>query len=199
MKITLIRHGITEGNKRRLFYGGRDIPLLPEGEAELKRLAEAGGYPSAPRYYTSGMLRAEQSLKALYGDIPHGVLPDMRETDFGIFEMRSYEELLGDPEFLKWCEGDNEANVCPGGESGVITTERAMRALKTVIDAGEDAVIVAHGGVIGGLMMALFPGTGGRDVYTPAPGCGFTIEFKDGEPAGFTRVPDSFETSRDAL
>ena len=31
MKLTLIRHGITEGNARRLYYGAADIPLLPEG------------------------------------------------------------------------------------------------------------------------------------------------------------------------
>ena len=32
MKLTLIRHGITEGNARLLYYGAADIPLLPEGE-----------------------------------------------------------------------------------------------------------------------------------------------------------------------
>ena len=39
MKLTLIRHGITEGNARRLYYGAADIPLLPEGEEALRRLA----------------------------------------------------------------------------------------------------------------------------------------------------------------
>ena len=37
-KICLIRHGITEGNKNRLYYGYADIPLAEEGIAALKEL-----------------------------------------------------------------------------------------------------------------------------------------------------------------
>ena len=37
-RICLIRHGITEGNKRRLYYGHADIPLAPEGVEELKKV-----------------------------------------------------------------------------------------------------------------------------------------------------------------
>ena len=35
MKLTLLRHGITEGNRRRLYYGSTDLPLLSEGWAAL--------------------------------------------------------------------------------------------------------------------------------------------------------------------
>ena len=31
MKLTLLRHGITEGNRRRLYYGSTDLPLLRKG------------------------------------------------------------------------------------------------------------------------------------------------------------------------
>ena len=34
-RIILIRHGITEGNKKRWFYGAADIPLSQEGREEL--------------------------------------------------------------------------------------------------------------------------------------------------------------------
>ena len=37
MKLTLLRHGITEGNRRRLYYGSTDLPLLPG------RVGGAGG------------------------------------------------------------------------------------------------------------------------------------------------------------
>ena len=39
--IYLIRHGITDGNKRRLYYGSTDLPLAPEGIAALKERCEA--------------------------------------------------------------------------------------------------------------------------------------------------------------
>ncbi|MCR5808870.1 MAG: histidine phosphatase family protein [Clostridiales bacterium] len=189
MKLTLLRHGNTEGNVRGLYYGASDIPILPESEEELKALAEKGGYPVVGKYYTSGMKRAEQSFAALYGDIPHEALPGMREIDLGEFEMRSYEELKNDPKFIEWCTGDNEKNVCPGGESGEQVTDRALAALKPIIEAGEDAVIITHGGVIGGVLARLFPNPNGRFAFTPGTGTGYTVEFDGTKPVRFCKTP----------
>ena len=55
MKLTLLRHGQTEGSLRDLYYGATDLPVLPESLATLRE--SAGRYPTAPRYYTSGLLR----------------------------------------------------------------------------------------------------------------------------------------------
>ena len=114
MKLTLLRHGQTEGSLRDLYYGATDLPVLPESLAALHE--SAGRYPTAPRYYTSGLLRTEQTLQAIYGDVPHTALPGLREMDFGDFEMRSYEELKDDPAFRRWMT-DSEHNPCPNGES----------------------------------------------------------------------------------
>ena len=70
MKLTLIRHGLTEGNIRRLYYGAMDLPLLPDGIEALHALRDGGGYPEAEQYFTSGMTRTEQTFAALYGDRP---------------------------------------------------------------------------------------------------------------------------------
>ena len=75
MKLTLLRHGITEGNRRRLYYGSTDLPLLQEGWEALEDLRAQGGYPTATRYYTSGMIRTEQTLLALYGPVSHPGAP----------------------------------------------------------------------------------------------------------------------------
>lgn len=189
MKLILLRHGETEGNKRGLYYGAADIPITNESEAALRELGKSGKYPGAAKYFTSGMLRAEQSFAALYGDTPHGILPDMREINLGDFEMRSYEELKDDPAFIEWCAGDNEKNVCPGGESGEQVTERALASLKPLIEAGEDALIITHGGVIGGLLARLFPNPLGRFAFTPAPGTGYTVEFSGTEPVKYYKTP----------
>ena len=58
MILTLIRHGQTEGSINDLYYGAADIPVLPESLAELHE--NAARYPTAPRYFTSGMLRTER-------------------------------------------------------------------------------------------------------------------------------------------
>ena len=190
MKLTLIRHGVTEGNFKRLYYGSTDLPLLKSSEDALKQMGKAGGYPSAQHYYTSGMLRTEQTLLALYGNIEHEVLTDIREIDFGDFEMRTYEDLKNDPAYLKWIDGDNEQNICPNGESGVIVTTRALAALKAVIDRDEDAVCITHGGVIGGLMSHWFPSPNGRYLFTPDPGTGYTVTFTGGKPVDYQKVPN---------
>lgn len=44
-KICLIRHGITEGNQKRLYYGSSDIPLAEEGIEMLRSLSAQEIYP----------------------------------------------------------------------------------------------------------------------------------------------------------
>lgn len=188
MKLTMIRHGITEGNKNGLYYGSTDLPLLEEGKKALEALKGELHYPKAKHYYTSGMLRAEQSFKIIYGDIPHGILPGLREIDLGDFEMRTYEQLKDDPDFIAWITGDNEANICPNGESGDGVTQRALAELEPIIAAGEDAVIITHSGVIGGVLRRLFK-KGTRYDYRVDPGYGFTVEFINGEPVSLEKVP----------
>lgn len=187
MTLTLLRHGQTEGNRLRLYYGRTDLPLSPEGLDELLALRETASFPKG-RLYTSGLLRAEQTLRALYGDQPHQVLPDLREMDFGDFEMKSYAQLKEDPDYQRWITGDNEINVCPGGESAAQMLERAEKALLPLIGQEEDAVCITHGGVIAGLMLLWFA-EGNRYTWTPQPGRGFCVTFADGRPVSFCPAP----------
>ena len=188
MKLTMIRHGKTEGNIKGLYYGKTDLPLLQEGIDALNENKQNHIYPQANKYYTSGMLRTEQTFRVLYGETPHEILHDLREIDCGDFEMRSYEQLKDDPAFQEWITGDNEANICPNGESGNAVTERSLAALEPIIAAGEDAVIITHGGVIGGVLCRLF-GRGTRYDYHVEPGFGFTVEFVDGKPVSMEKTP----------
>ncbi|MBR4599135.1 MAG: histidine phosphatase family protein [Treponema sp.] len=86
------------------------------------------------KIFTSGLKRTSQSLGILYPEIilqqacvpatsfekksesPSKdelfseivIEPSFREIDFGDFEMKSYEELKGNPEYQKWLEGEAE-------------------------------------------------------------------------------------------
>ncbi len=64
----MIRHGITEGNQKRLYYGSSDIPLAEEGIEMLRNLSAQEIYPddTDAKYYTSGMLRTEQTFSLIY-------------------------------------------------------------------------------------------------------------------------------------
>ena len=186
MKLTLLRHGETEGSRRDLYYGAADIPVLPESLEALRRKALTGVYPTAEHYYVSGMQRTIQTLHAMYGDVPYTVLPGLREMDFGDFEMRpSTGDLEKDPQFSVWCE-DSEHNICPNGESAPQVLARSLAAIQTVIDAGEDAVCVIHGGVTSGLMMHWFGGT--RYDFIVAPGTGFQVIFDGKKPIKYLKI-----------
>lgn len=136
------------------------------------------------------MTRTEQTFAALYGDRPHGTLPGMQEMRFGEFEGKTYADLKDDPAFRAWCSGDYENNVCPGGESWNGLTDRALQALAPILAQEKDTVIVAHGGVIGGLMYRWFPGMPHRFVWTPDPGHGYQITFEGGKPVSYCTIPE---------
>ena len=190
MKLTLIRHGLTEGNLKRWYYGGVDIPLAPEGEAALRALREQYDYPTAPRYYTSGMIRTEQTLAILYGDQPHTVVPGLREMNFGDWEQCSYEDLKDDPAFIAWATGDVEHHVAPNGESFAQVYDRVGEAILPILEKNEDAVCVVHGGVIAFLLKRWFP-TDLAHTYerTPEPGHGYQVTFTNGVPVEYIPVP----------
>lgn len=191
MILTLIRHGLTEGNLRRLYYGGADIPLAPEGEAALRRLRETAEYPRGQDYYTSGMVRTEQTFAILYGDTPHTQVPGLREMDFGAWEMKSYEDLKDDPAFQEWCTGDVEQHQAPGGDSFQMVYDRVGEAIVPILARGRDAVCVVHGGVIVMLLRRWFPANLEQTyARTPEPGHGYQVVFDgDGKPVSFTPIP----------
>ena len=109
----------------------------------------------------------------LFGDVPYEVEPRFCEVDFGIFEMRSYDQLKYTPEYQAWLAGDNEKNVPPKGESGVLMKERVLKAFSEI---KEDTCVITHGGVIASIMEYLFPNEGkNRYQWQPKPGCGYAI------------------------
>ena len=171
MTIYLIRHGKTEANEKHLYCGSTDLALSEKGREELAGLR----YDiQNVRFLTSGMKRADETLGILFGDVPFEVEPQFREVDFGIFEMRGYEELKDDPAYQVWITGDNEANVPPRGESGAQMKQRVLEALSRI---REDTCIVTHGGVIASIMEHLFPEEGkNRYQWQPQNGRGYCLQ-----------------------
>ena len=190
-RIILLRHGRTQANDQWLYCGSTDLPLSDSGRVQLEKLRESCAWPDigAFRVYTSGMRRTEETLEVIFGDVAHCAEPGFREMDFGRFEMHSYEELCTDEEYRAWCDGDNEANVTPGGESGRQMTARVIEAFEKVKERGEDALIVCHGGPIAAVMAHLFPDTGkNRFQWQPKNGTGYMITF-DGDRISWETIP----------
>lgn len=189
-RLYLIRHGMTEPLKKRMYYGATDVPLLPEGIEDLKRLRQEGGYPDldGKQLFSSGMLRAEQTLQCLYDDAEHGQLPEFREMSFGAFEMKTYEDLKDDPVYQAWIgTGNYFENQSPGGESGAIMAKRVGAALDLLLQEEKDTVLVCHGGTILVIMSLLFPGQK-ENLFHWQPPVGYGYEI-DLEQKTYTMLP----------
>lgn len=200
--IHFIRHGMTEGNVKRWYYGRLDIPLLDEGKEQLRALSEQGIYPVTPRadYYTSGLIRTIQTMEEIFGEREYEVIDEFKEMMFGDFEGKTYEELKHLDEYQAWIS-EKEGNVrTPNGESRMEFFNRVMVGFDKVKKLhrmkefslrheGADAhsVVVCHGGVISALMMGLFEGER-RHFYEwiPDPGHGYTLKIEDGVPVSYT-------------
>lgn len=204
--IHLIRHGITEGNKQRWMYGASDIPLIEEGYEELSKQVEEEIYPryEHAHYYTSGKLRCEQTLKAIYGDVDFDVFEPLVEIDCGDWECTSFQWLSQNvPGFDTWnTSPEMRETPMPNGESLNGFRERihyGFEAFRNMhyIDVlkfrnrGKDAhsVAVIHGGVITAIMYELF-GNGEESTFWTwivKPGRGVTLILEDGKITGYER------------
>lgn len=202
-RIHFIRHGITEGIKNRWFYGWEDLPLIEEGVREISRFKELGVYPELgdADCYTSGMVRADQTLAAIYGGVPFKVIPDLKEMNFGRWECKTFDQLKEMEGFDQWMNNKDGSFRFPDGESSADFIKRACRGLDELTGfhrlkelshrhSGKDAVsiMVCHGGVIAAAMCYL----AGKPQETfwdwiPAPGRGYTLYFENGD---FSRYED---------
>lgn len=183
----LLRHSLTEANERSLYCGWTDVPLSKAGRAMAERLRTERSLPACDRYVTSGLVRASETLALLTGCAADTVLPDLRETDFGAFEMRSYDELKGDPDYLRWILDDTGAAAPPGGESRSTFAERVRRGGLALLSLpGDSLLAVLHGGVIARLMAEWFPDEGrGFYQWQPAACRGYRVAVRGGTPDSF--------------
>ena len=100
LKLWLIRHGMTEGNKYGRYIGITDEALCPEGREKLKRIA----YPSPQQVYISPLARCRETAHILFPDKPLHIIEELSECDFGTFENKNYKELSQDPDYQAWVD-----------------------------------------------------------------------------------------------
>lgn len=201
-KIYLLRHGKTEGNEKKWYYGSTDLPLLEEGIKELEEMLKEGVYKDivCNHYYTSGMLRANQTMNVLFGKVRREVIKDLSERYFGSFEKHSHEELLENPEYIRWISESTETENPGGVESMTEFRSRIRRGFNELLDMhlkrrlAEDerdrnSVCICHAGTISAIIMYLFePLAPNFYAYTPNTGRGYVIEIENGKPVSYSKI-----------
>jgi broad specificity phosphatase PhoE len=145
----LLRHGETALSGERRFAGRGDIPLTGTGvkqaAAAAARLAARGGLDLI---VSSPLERTRQTADAVAAatGVPLVVEDGWMETDFGEWEGLNHAEVeRGWPEQMAAWLNDTGA-APPGGESFASTSDRALKALDSLLaeHAGSTVLVVSH-------------------------------------------------------
>jgi alpha-ribazole phosphatase len=153
----LIRHAVVDENSRAILYGIMDVPLCEttlEAQAPMYA-ALARRLPRPAVWKVTPLSRTRRTAQAIFNagypvTVP-GIEPDLIEQSLGDWQGLPHAELpakLVNPQHPFWpLAGDEKP---PGGESMVEVIVRAGAALERLATqhAGEDVVIVSHGGTI---------------------------------------------------
>ena len=181
-QIHLIRHGKTIANEKRLYCGQTDLPLSEKGADEIMLLKNEGTYPAADMFFTSGLLRTEQIVDIIYGKVHKKAIPDISEYKFGVFEMKSYEELKEQEDYQAWITDETGDFQCPNGESKNQFNKRIVNGFNNILEEVRQiencsAFVSCHGGTIACIMEYLYPNTQNFYEWQPKPGRGYTLTY----------------------
>lgn len=179
MELTLIRHFPTQGNLQKKYIGRTDEPLLEDYLMD-NIWKYRGLYVPSQRLVASPMLRCMQTAKVLFPGQKIAACDSLKETDFGIFEGKSYDELEDVPEYQKWLDSNGQGEI-PEGESKADFKARCIQGLEELVvsfaeEKVESATVVVHGGTIMALMEAFAEEK--KDFYhwQLSNGCGYKFQ-----------------------
>lgn len=152
IKIYLIRHGQTPGNKLSRYIGTTDEPLSEEGRAFLEKL----DYPMPDTLYVSPLFRCVETAGILFPEKEMHIIEELSECDFGEFENKNYKELSGNENYQKWIDS-NGTLPFPGGESRENFKRRSLKGFQKAVaqcirEEVNTAALVIHGGTIMNIM-----------------------------------------------
>ncbi|MCR5590344.1 MAG: histidine phosphatase family protein [Lachnospiraceae bacterium] len=179
MKITLLRHALTGGNSKKKYIGCRtDDALSAEGRTAAYRAAGSSVFSQNAVIFSGPLLRCRQTAEILFPGREITLIDELTETDFGIFEGRTYEELKNDKVYRLWVESAGK-KAPPGGEGADDFLKRSMKGFLRAAELSEsagEAYIVCCGGNI----MAIMKGLTGLGLYDHQAGCleGYVISFE---------------------
>jgi len=176
MTLSMIRHGKTSANEKRLYCGHTDISLCDQGREEVLALKKTISYPTAALSVSSALRRAIETLRIINDKEPDVIMSELMEMNFGDFEMKSHEELMNNPDYRCWIN-DIDNIACPNGENKAIFESRVKKGIHKLCDMNvESVIIVSHGGVISHIMEWLFPGQKEFFEWQPGFGRGYMLE-----------------------
>ncbi len=167
-RIIAIRHGETAWNVATRLQGHLDIELNPTGREQARRLGLALAQESISAIYSSDLLRAWETARAIADATGQPLTPHqgLRERGFGVFQGMTYAEIEATwPEQSRHWRQRTPHWAPDGGESLLAVRQRIYNTANELAarHIGQQIVLVAHGGVLD----ALYRAATGQEVQAP--------------------------------
>ncbi|MCW2583599.1 MAG: Phosphoglycerate mutase [Klenkia sp.] len=148
-ELVVLRHGQTEWSRSGQHTSVTDLPLLPEGEEQARRLRE----PMAARHFAAVLVSPRERARRtaeLAGLSTDTVDPDLVEVDYGRWEGRTTPDISAElgRTWSLWTDG-TEPGDTPGetlAEVGARVDRVLTRVRPLLVDG--DVALVAHGHVL---------------------------------------------------
>ena len=169
-KLVMMRHGLSEWNKKNLFTGFTDVDLAEEGVQDAiragKTIRDKGIHFDA--VFTSTLKRAIRTTEialeeAGQGDLIPSIIKhdDLRERDYGDLTGLNKDEMrvkYGEDQVHIWRRSYDVPP--PGGESLQMVVENRVRPyfeahIKPLLDEGKTVLIGAHGNTLRAMLIIL--------------------------------------------
>lgn len=152
-EVVVVRHGATEWSRSGQHTGTTDLPLLPDGEDDGRRLGPVLADRRLAHAFVSPLIRARRTAELaglLDGQVDTRIEPDLVEVDYGGYEGRTTKEIsagLGRPWSL-WADGTVPGET-PGEDLAQVAdrVDRVLTRVRPLLDDG-DVALVAHGHVL---------------------------------------------------
>jgi len=150
MHILLVRHGETAWNREGRYQGRTDVPLSPEGEAQVRALGARLGHLPIARAVSSPLSRAKRTAEAILAgrDVTLELDPGLLEISHGAWEGQlsadveaAHAEMIG----IWRNRPDRDVPAGPGAETLGQVEARAWPVLERVTRglADNDTLLLA--------------------------------------------------------
>jgi len=150
-RLILIRHGETDYNVEKKYYGFSNPPLNDIGTWQAERLYERLKIDKINTVYSSDLKRAYHTAKIAFKNQKITVAQDLRELNFGIFEGLTHQQIMKKHSkiYKNWIRKPFAVEI-PKGETLINFKKRVLKILKFIIskNTGQTTAVITHGGPI---------------------------------------------------
>lgn len=147
--VRLMRHAPTKENLEKRYIGWTDSPLA---NATTLPILNDG----VKKVYGSDLRRCQETASCYFPNASYIADARFRESNFGDFECKTYDELKSDIRYCTWL--DNPTVISPpNGEPFDLFCHRVIAGFLALPKDNDDYYLVVHGGVVRALLVAFAP------------------------------------------